>query len=157
MPDHPDHTHPSHSERRTHADHRTHSDHRPHADHPPRAPHKDRAHKDRAPHMDGHSHRHYGEAMLSVEEALDRIHESNLKKQGLLALTFQDPADYDKVREDDRISLTGLADIAPGKPVDCVITHADGATETLKLNHTFGESQLEWFRLGSALNLFHAG
>ena len=90
-----------------------------------------------------------------IARSFARIHESNLKKQGLLALTFQDAADYDKIREDDRISLTGLADLAPGKPVDCVITHADGASETLQLNHTFGESQLEWFRLGSALNLFH--
>ncbi len=90
-----------------------------------------------------------------IARSFARIHESNLKKQGLLALTFQDAADYDKIREDDRISLTGLADLAPGKPVNCVITHADGASETLQLNHTFGESQLEWFRLGSALNLFH--
>ena len=90
-----------------------------------------------------------------IARSFARIHESNLKKQGLLALTFQDAADYDKICEDDRISLTGLADLAPGKPVDCVITHADGASETLRLNHTFGESQLEWFRLGSALNLFH--
>ena len=90
-----------------------------------------------------------------IARSFARIHESNLKKQGLLALTFQDTADYDKIREDDRISLTGLADLAPGKPVDCTITHSDGASETLHLNHTFGESQLEWFRLGSALNLFH--
>ena len=90
-----------------------------------------------------------------IARSFARIHESNLKKQGLLALTFQDSADYDKIREDDRISLTGLADMAPGKPVECVISHADGTTENLRLNHTFGESQLEWFRLGSALNLFH--
>ena len=90
-----------------------------------------------------------------IARSFARIHESNLKKQGLLALTFQDSADYDKIREDDRISLIGLADMAPGKPVECVISHADGTTENLRLNHTFGESQLEWFRLGSALNLFH--
>ena len=90
-----------------------------------------------------------------IARSFARIHESNLKKQGLLALTFQDTADYDKIREDDRISLVGLADLAPGKPVDCVVSHSDGTTETLQLNHTFGESQLEWFRLGSALNLFH--
>lgn len=92
-----------------------------------------------------------------IARSFARIHESNLKKQGLLALTFQDAADYDKIREDDRISLTGLAELAPGKPVDCVVAHADGTDETLQLNHTFGESQLEWFRLGSALNLFHRG
>ena len=90
-----------------------------------------------------------------IARSFARIHESNLKKQGLLALTFQDEADYDKIREDDRISLTGLADMAPGKPVDCVVAHSDGTSERLRLNHTFGESQLEWFRLGSALNLFH--
>ena len=90
-----------------------------------------------------------------IARSFARIHESNLKKQGLLALTFQDTADYDKIREDDRISLVGLADLAPGKPVDCIVSHSDGTTETLHLNHTFGESQLEWFRLGSALNLFH--
>ncbi len=84
-----------------------------------------------------------------------RIHESNLKKQGLLALTFQDPADYDRILEDDRLSLVGLADMAPGKAVECIVTHADGAKETLKLDHSFAESQLEWFRLGSALNQFH--
>ncbi len=90
-----------------------------------------------------------------IARSFARIHESNLKKQGLLALTFQDAADYDKIREDDRLDLVGLTDMAPGKPVDCVVTHADGSTENLQLNHSFGESQLEWFRLGSALNLFH--
>jgi aconitate hydratase len=72
-----------------------------------------------------------------------------------LALTFQNPADYDRIRADDRISLVGLAGLAPGTPVDCRIKHADGTTETLQLNHTFSTSQLEWFRKGSALNLFH--
>ena len=90
-----------------------------------------------------------------ITRAFARIHESNLKKQGLLALTFSDPADYDKIREDDRLSLVGLADMAPGKPVECRVVHADGTTETLMLRHSFGASQLEWFRRGSALNLFH--
>jgi aconitate hydratase len=90
-----------------------------------------------------------------IARAFARIHESNLKRQGLLALTFQDPADYDRIREDDRISLVGLAAMAPGKPVECVVRHADGTTDRLKLNHSFGASQLEWFRKGSALNLFH--
>jgi hypothetical protein len=85
-----------------------------------------------------------------------RIHESNLKKQGLLALTFQSPADYDRLREDDRLSLVGLKNLAPGKPVECRVKHADGSTETLMLNHTFSGPQLEWFRKGSALNLFHS-
>jgi aconitate hydratase len=90
-----------------------------------------------------------------IVRSFARIHESNLKKQGLLALTFQDPADYDRIREDDRISLVGLANMSPGKPVECRVRHADGTTETLKLYHSFGVSQLEWFRVGSALNLFH--
>jgi len=90
-----------------------------------------------------------------IVRSFARIHESNLKKQGLLALTFQNPGDYDKIREDDRISLIGLRDMAPGKPVECVVKHADGTSETLRLSHTFAASQLEWFRKGSALNLFH--
>ena len=90
-----------------------------------------------------------------IARSFARIHESNLKKQGLLALTFQDSADYDRIREEDRISLVGLADMAPGKLVKCRVRHADGTTETLRLSHSFGASQLEWFRAGSALNLFH--
>jgi len=90
-----------------------------------------------------------------IARSFARIHESNLKKQGLLALTFQNPADYDRIREDDRISLVGLAGMAPGKPVTCQVRHADGTTETLQLSHSFSASQLEWFRKGSALNLFH--
>jgi aconitate hydratase len=90
-----------------------------------------------------------------IARSFARIHESNLKKQGLLALTFRDPADYDRIREDDRISLVGLAALAPGKPVECRVRHADGTAETLWLSHSFAASQLDWFRAGSALNLFH--
>jgi aconitate hydratase A / 2-methylisocitrate dehydratase len=90
-----------------------------------------------------------------IARSFARIHESNLKKQGLLALTFENAADYDRLREDDRLSLLGLADLGPGKPVQCRVRHADGAVETLALHHSFGASQLEWFRAGSALNLFH--
>jgi len=90
-----------------------------------------------------------------IARSFARIHESNLKKQGLLALTFQDPADYEKIREDDRVSLIGLSDLAPAQPVTCLVSHSDGTTETLQLNHSFSGSQLEWFRQGSALNLFH--
>ncbi len=90
-----------------------------------------------------------------IVRSFARIHESNLKKQGLLALTFPNPDDYDRIREDDRISLVGLQNLAPGQPVECIIRHADGSSETLQLNHSYGESQIEWFRLGSALNLFH--
>jgi aconitate hydratase len=88
-----------------------------------------------------------------IARSFARIHESNLKKQGLLALTFQDPADYERIREDDRLSLVGLAALAPGKPVECRVRHADGTTETLMLNHTFAANQLDWFRGGSALNV----
>ena len=90
-----------------------------------------------------------------IARSFARIHETNLKKQGLLPLTFEDASDYDRIREDDRISLVGLKDLAPGKPVTCVVHHADGTDETLKLGHSFGESQIEWFHVGSALNLFH--
>ena len=90
-----------------------------------------------------------------IARSFARIHETNLKKQGLLALTFSDPSHYDRIREDDRISLVGLDGLAPGKPVACTVHHSDGTTETLRLNHSFSQSQLEWFRVGSALNLFH--
>jgi aconitate hydratase len=89
-----------------------------------------------------------------IARSFARIHESNLKKQGLLALTFQDPKDYDRIREEDRISLLRLAAMGSGKPVECLVKHADGTTETLRLSHSFAASQLEWFRAGSALNLF---
>jgi aconitate hydratase len=90
-----------------------------------------------------------------IARSFARIHESNLKKQGLLALTFQDPADYDRIREEDRLSLVGLAAMAPGEAVLCLVRHADGTTEALQLNHSFSASQLAWFHAGSALNLFH--
>src|SRR5687767_603376 len=90
-----------------------------------------------------------------IARSFARIHESNLKKQGLLALTFQDKADYDKIREDDRLSLVGLAQMAPGKPVSCILSHADGTSETLDLQHSFSALQLQWFQRGSALNLLH--
>ena len=90
-----------------------------------------------------------------IARSFARIHESNLKKQGLLALTFDNATDYDKIGENDRINLIGLSEMAPSKQVKCLITHEDGTSETIALNHTFGESQLLWFTLGSALNLFH--
>jgi aconitate hydratase len=71
-------------------------------------------------------------------------------------LTFQSPDDYERIREDDRISLVGLADLAPGRPVSCIVRHADDTTETLALVHSFSAPQLNWFRAGSALNLFYA-
>ena len=93
-----------------------------------------------------------------IARSFARIHESNLKKHGLLPLTFSDPADYDRIREDDRISLTGLASLAPGTPVRCMVSHSDGTTEVLSLNHSFAEDQIPWFRYGSMLNyLFRQG
>jgi aconitate hydratase len=92
-----------------------------------------------------------------IVRSFARIHESNLKKQGLLALTFQNAADYDRIREADRVSLVGLKAMAPGTPVECRVKHTDGTTETLRLDHSFSAAQLEWFRKGSALNLFHGG
>ena len=82
-----------------------------------------------------------------------RIHETNLKKQGVLPLTFADPADYDRIDEDDRISVVGLADLAPDQPVRVVITKPDGSTVDISTNHTFSDEQIEWFRAGSALNI----
>src|SRR5271154_1243647 len=88
-----------------------------------------------------------------IARSLARIHESNLKKQGLLALTFRDPDDYDRIREDDRLSLIGLAAMAPAKPVECRVEHFDGTAEWLQLEHSYSARQIEWFRAGSALNV----
>ncbi|MEZ4767310.1 MAG: aconitate hydratase [Caldilineales bacterium] len=99
--------------------------------------------------------RHLGAAAIIVR-SFARIHETNLKKQGVLPLTFADPADYDKIREDDRISLLGLAGLAPGSKVQMVITHSDGTTDEAVLNHTFSPNQIEWFKDGSALNQIRA-
>jgi aconitate hydratase len=82
-----------------------------------------------------------------------RIHETNLKKQGLLPLTFADPATYDQIGEDDKISVHGLADLAPDTPVRCTITKPDGTTIDFEGNHTFSHEQIEWFRAGGALNI----
>jgi aconitate hydratase len=90
-----------------------------------------------------------------IARSFARIHESNLKKQGLLALTFGDPAHYDAVQEDDRISLVGLRDLTPGEPVECTIRHFDGTSQTIWLNHSYGLSQVDWFKRGSALNVFN--
>ncbi|XP_052771754.1 aconitate hydratase, mitochondrial-like [Mya arenaria] len=95
--------------------------------------------------------RHLGGRAIIVK-SFARIHETNLKKQGMLPLTFANPADYDKIQPSDRISLLGLNDLAPGKPLTCEIKHADGKKETIQLNHTFNEGQITWFRAGSALN-----
>jgi len=88
-----------------------------------------------------------------VVKSFARIHETNLKKQGMLGLTFADKNDYDKIREDDVIDITGLKDFAPGKQLTMVLRHKDGKTDKIKLNHTYNQQQIEWFKAGSALNL----
>tara|TARA_R110002124_G_scaffold167641_1_gene334993 strand:- start:4086 stop:6419 length:2334 start_codon:yes stop_codon:yes gene_type:complete len=90
-----------------------------------------------------------------IARSFARIHETNLKKQGLLALTFADPGDYDRIGEGDRLSLLNLAALAPGKPVECRLRRPDGTGDVLWLKHTYTASQIEWFRAGSALNLMH--
>ncbi|XP_056263517.1 aconitate hydratase, mitochondrial-like [Pseudoliparis swirei] len=95
--------------------------------------------------------RHLGGRAIIVK-SFARIHETNLKKQGLLPLTFDNPQDYDKIRPDDKISIIGLPSLAPGKPLTAALEHSDGSHESITLNHTFNETQLEWFRAGSALN-----
>jgi len=82
-----------------------------------------------------------------------RIHETNLKKQGMLALTFANPADYDKIQEDDSIDITGLTEFAPGRPLGIVLHHADGTTDEFQANHTYNQGQIEWFKAGAALNI----
>jgi aconitate hydratase len=86
-----------------------------------------------------------------------RIHETNLKKQGMLALTFANPADYDLIQEDDTLDILGLTTFAPGKPLQIVLNHKDGSTHTITANHTYNEGQIEWFKAGAALNLIKAG
>ena len=95
--------------------------------------------------------RHLGGRAVIVK-SFARIHETNLKKQGLLALTFQQPSDYDRIRPDDLVSIKSLKEMAPGKPLKCVVRHTNGEEEVLHLNHSFNELQINWFRAGSALN-----
>ncbi len=91
-----------------------------------------------------------------IVKSFARIHETNLKKQGMLALTFKNAADYDKVREDDSAAIRGLNGFAPGTSLTLELTHADGTMETIELLHTFNESQIAWFKAGSALNALNA-
>ena len=90
-----------------------------------------------------------------IVRSFARIHETNLKKQGLLALTFSNPLDYDLIQETDRISILNLNNISPGSDLKCLVVHSDGSSVEINLNHTYVADQLEWFRAGSALNLFH--
>jgi aconitate hydratase len=99
--------------------------------------------------------RHLGVKAVLVK-SFARIHETNLKKQGMLALTFSNEADYDKIQEDDRIDFTDLTAFAPGKPLTLVLNHKDGSTDTIQVNHTYNAQQIEWFKAGGALNIIRA-
>jgi aconitate hydratase len=97
------------------------------------------------------SPRYLGCAVVLVR-SFARIHETNLKKQGILPLTFADPADYDRVEAGDRLSVTGLAALAPGRPVAVILKKQDGRTVQILANHTLTDEHIEWFKAGSALN-----
>ncbi|MDM1063113.1 aconitate hydratase [Empedobacter falsenii] len=99
--------------------------------------------------------RHLG-AVAVLVRSFARIHETNLKKQGMLALTFANKADYDKVQEDDTINFIDLTEFAPGKPLTIEFVHADGSKDLVVANHTYNAQQIEWFKAGSALNLIKA-
>ena len=96
--------------------------------------------------------RHLGVRAVLVK-SFARIHETNLKKQGMLALTFADKNDYDKIREDDTISITGLTSFTPNIPLKLILTHSDGTTDEIVANHSYNQQQIEWFKAGGALNI----
>ena len=96
--------------------------------------------------------RHLGVRAIIVR-SFARIHETNLKKQGMLALTFANKEDYDKIQEDDSIDIIGLESFTPGKPLTVVLLHKDGTSTPISVNHTYNEPQIQWFREGGALNL----
>ena len=91
-------------------------------------------------------------AAAVITRSFARIHEANLKKQGVLPLTFEDPGDYDRIRADDRLSIIGLSDLSPGQPLVCVLSHGDGEEERINLRHTMNPGQIDWFKAGSAMN-----
>jgi aconitate hydratase len=99
--------------------------------------------------------RHLGVRAVLVK-SFARIHETNLKKQGMLALTFANVADYDKIQEDDEIDIIGLTSFAPGKPLSLVLHHKNGGTDEIKVNHSYNAQQIEWFKAGGALNIIRA-
>jgi aconitate hydratase len=99
--------------------------------------------------------RHLGVRAVLVK-SFARIHETNLKKQGMLALTFDNKADFDKIREDDNIDILGLKEFKPGQHLTIVLNHADGSTDKFKVNHTYNENQIEWFKAGGALNIIRS-
>jgi aconitate hydratase len=96
--------------------------------------------------------RHLGVNAVLVK-SFARIHETNLKKQGMLALTFVNKEDYNKILEDDQIQIKGLTHFSAGKTLTIVLKHADGSSEEFEVNHTYNEQQIEWFKAGGALNI----
>ena len=88
-----------------------------------------------------------------IVRSFARIHEANLKKQGVLALTFQNADDYERILVNDTVDIVGLAELAPGKPVEVLLHHADGDTDAIMTTHTMSDEHIEWFRAGSALNV----
>jgi len=96
--------------------------------------------------------RHLGVRVV-LTKSFARIHETNLKKQGMLALTFANKEDYDKIQEDDTVDVIGLTSFAPNTPLTLVFTHADGTSDTIVANHTYNQQQIEWFKAGAALNI----
>ena len=99
--------------------------------------------------------RHLGVRAILVK-SFARIHETNLKKQGMLGLTFANKEDYDKIQEDDVIDILGLTSFAPGKQLSIQLNHKDGTAETILVNHTYNENQIEWFKAGGALNIIRS-
>ena len=99
--------------------------------------------------------RHLGVSAVIVK-SFARIHETNLKKQGMLGLTFDNESDYDLIREDDTFNFIDLDSFAPNKSLTLEVVHQDGSSDQILLNHTYNEQQIEWFRAGSALNLIRA-
>ena len=99
--------------------------------------------------------RHLGVRAVLVK-SFARIHETNLKKQGMLGLTFADKSDYEKIKEDDTIDIVGLTSFAPNTPLTLVFNHTDGSKDEIKANHTYNEQQIEWFKAGGALNIIRA-
>lgn len=99
--------------------------------------------------------RHLGVKVVLVK-SFARIHETNLKKQGMLGITFANPADYDKIKEDDTIDVLGLTTFTPGVQLTVALTHADGSKEEFKVNHSYNAQQIEWFKAGGALNIIRA-
>jgi aconitate hydratase len=96
--------------------------------------------------------RHLGVAVVLVK-SFARIHETNLKKQGMLGITFADEKDYDRIQEADTFNFIDIKEFAPGKPLTIELVHEDGSKETIKANHSYNDSQINWFKEGSALNV----